>query len=97
MKPLDPGFGHEVPALYGTLTTYKEFDDTCQNLDPVTNKYTGGYPTVPGRWSGLYENVANAINGKEELAVQASHSRDAIRVIELARESDQKGMTIPWK
>ncbi|KAF5002975.1 hypothetical protein FDECE_10449 [Fusarium decemcellulare] len=97
IKPLDPDFGKEPEALQGTLTTYKVFDERYQKLDPETNKYTGRYPTITGRWIGIYENVANAINGKAELEVKATQSRDAIRVIELARESHEKGVTIPWR
>ncbi|KAM0414546.1 hypothetical protein ACHAPT_013614 [Fusarium lateritium] len=97
VQPLDPDFGKEPEALQGTLTTYKVFDERYQKLDPETNKYTGRYPTITGRWIGIYENVANAINGKEELAVKATQSRDAIRVIELARESHEKEATISWR
>lgn len=97
LKPLDPGFGEEPKHLDGELTTYKEFDSSIQKFDPETNKYTGQYPTITGRWMGLYENVADALNGKAELAVKATESRDAIRVIELARESHEKGVTVPWR
>ncbi|CAM1508148.1 Fc.00g049960.m01.CDS01 [Cosmosporella sp. VM-42] len=97
VKPLDSGFGQEAESMQGTLTTYKEFDGRNQSLDPETKKYTGSYPTITGRWMGLYENVANAINGTADLVVQATQSRDAIRIIELARESHEKGITVPWK
>lgn len=79
------------------LTTYDEFDSSVQTLDPKTKKYTGRYPTITGRWIGIYENVADAINGKAELEVKAQQSRDAIRVIELARESHENGVTVAWK
>lgn len=82
--------------MCGILTTYKEFDAKVQKLDPETKKYTGRYPTITGRWVGVYENVADAINGKAELAVKASQSRDVIRLLELARESNEKGVTIAW-
>jgi predicted dehydrogenase len=97
MGPLDEGFGIEDEELQGILTTYEEFDGSVQKLDPKTNKYTGRYPTLPGRWLGLYENVANAIHGKGDLEVKATQSRDGLRVIELARESHDKGMTVQWK
>ncbi|KAH6688459.1 hypothetical protein F5X68DRAFT_221827 [Plectosphaerella plurivora] len=96
-KPLDPGFGVESEALRGILTTYEEFDSSVQKLDPETKKYTGRYPTVTGRWMGLYENVADAINGKAELEVKATQSRDGLRVIELARESHNTGATVAWR
>lgn len=96
-KPLDEGFGVEPEKMRGILTTYEEFDSSVQTYDPETKKYTGPYPSITGRWMGLYENVADAINGKEELAVKPTQSRDGLRVIELARESHEKGVTVQWK
>lgn len=83
--------------MRGTLTTYKEFDPSIQKYDPETKKYTGEVPTITGRWMGVYESLANAINGKGELEVKASQSRDVLRIIELARESHNKKITVPWK
>ncbi|KAF5025493.1 hypothetical protein F66182_2398 [Fusarium sp. NRRL 66182] len=96
LKPLDEGFGVESEKLRGILTTYDEFDGTVQKYDPETKKYTGLYPTFPGRWMGVYENVADAINGKAELIVKPTQSRDGLRIIELARESHEKGTTTQW-
>ncbi|OLN97563.1 putative oxidoreductase [Colletotrichum chlorophyti] len=96
-KPLDPGFGEEPAELHGTLTTCKEFDGSVQKFDEATKKYTGKYPTITGRWLGVYENLADAINGRAELEVKATQSRDAIRIIELARESHETGATVSWK
>jgi predicted dehydrogenase len=96
-KPLDPGFGTEPEKLQGILTTYDNFDSKYQTFDEETNKYTGRYPTVTGRWLGLYENVANAINGKGELEVKPRQSRDVLRLIELARESNDKGIAVQWR
>ncbi|KAL1846313.1 hypothetical protein Daus18300_014296 [Diaporthe australafricana] len=97
MKPLDKGFGVESEKMRGILTTYEEFDGSIQTYDPETKKYTGPYPSITGRWMGLYENVADAINGKGELAVKSTQSRDGLRAIELARESHEKGVTVQWK
>ncbi|KAM0197200.1 hypothetical protein ACHAPI_005049 [Fusarium lateritium] len=96
LKPLDEGFGVESEKMRGTLTTYEEFDGKVQKYDEVTKKYTGQYPTLPSRWVGLYENVADAINGKAELVVKPTQSRDGLRIIELARESHEKGATVAW-
>ncbi|GKT45818.1 putative oxidoreductase [Colletotrichum spaethianum] len=96
-RPLEPGFGKESAELYGTLTTYKEFDGNSQHFDEATKKYVGKYPSIVGRWLGIYENLADAINGKTELEVKAQQSRDAIRIIELARESHNTGATVSWK
>jgi predicted dehydrogenase len=97
LKPLDPGFGAEPPALDGILTTVKEFDPKVQAYDEATKKYSGKYPTASGRWMGLYENLADAINGKAELQVKAVQSRDVLRIIELARESHNTGRTVEWR
>ncbi|KAL2869139.1 uncharacterized protein BJX67DRAFT_32901 [Aspergillus lucknowensis] len=94
--PLDPGFGEEPKSLWGELTTYKEFDSSLQTLDRETNKYVGRYPTVTGRWMGVYENLAGAIQGKTELAVKAEQVRDVLRIIELARQSNEQRVTVPW-
>ncbi|CAG1973421.1 hypothetical protein SNK03_013020 [Fusarium graminearum] len=96
LKPLDKGFGIEYESMQGTLTTYEEFDSKVQKWNPETKKYTGRYPTLPSRWMGLYENVADAINGKAELVVKPTQCRDVLRVIELARESHEKGATVAW-
>jgi predicted dehydrogenase len=97
IKVDDPNFGAEPQELEGVLTTYEVYDKTVQEFDEKTNKYTGRYPTVRGRWVGLYENVADAINGKGDLHVKASQSRDVLRLIELARESAEKGITVAWR
>ena len=96
LKPLDEGFGVESEKMRGILTTYEKFDASVQTYDTETNKYTGPYPTMTGRWMGLYENVADAINGKGDLAVNPTQSRDVLRIIELARESHEKGITVQW-
>ncbi|KAI9170596.1 oxidoreductase [Paramyrothecium foliicola] len=95
-KALDEGFGKEPAAFDGVLTTYKEFDGKLQTFDHETKKYTGQYPTITGRWLGLYENVAQAINGEAELVVKARECRDVLRIIELARESHEKKITVVW-
>ena len=97
MKPTDPGFGVESKAVWGTLTTYKEFDPKIQTYDESSKKFTGKYPTTPGRWTGIYQNVAQAIQGMAELEVKPTQSRDVLRILELARESHETGKTIPWR
>jgi len=96
LKPTDKEFGVEYKSMQGVLSTYQEFDSKVQEWDPASQKYVGRYPTLPSRWLGLYENVADAINGKAELIVKPTQSRDVLRVIELARESHLKGATVPW-
>ncbi len=68
----------------------------CQKLDEATQKYVGKYPSVPGWYRGYYENVVEAIRGRQEIYVKPETARDGLRVIELARESHAKGITVPW-
>lgn len=91
----DPKFGLEDPRLYGVLTTLDRFDET-QALERKSQKYIGHFPTIPGRWRGFYENLADAVRGKGELAVKAKDSRDGLKIMELARESHKTGRTVPW-
>ncbi|OJJ03929.1 hypothetical protein ASPVEDRAFT_891134 [Aspergillus versicolor CBS 583.65] len=97
VNPLNPEFGSEPDSLRGILTTYEEFDSDIQSYDKDSQRYVGRYPTIRGRWMGVYEDVASAINGKAELVVKASDSRDVLRIIELARESHERGVTVAWK
>ncbi|PSN65735.1 oxidoreductase [Corynespora cassiicola Philippines] len=97
LKPLDPGFGVESDIVHGTLATVKEFDSKYQKYDESSKKYTGKYPSLPGRWMGVYENLADAINGKVALEVKPTQSRDGLRVIELARESHNNRVKVAWR
>jgi hypothetical protein len=45
----------------------------------------------------VYDNVAHAILGKAELTVKAPDVRDVLRILELARESHEKGATLAWR
>jgi predicted dehydrogenase len=96
-EPLDPEFAAEPEKMRGVIATYEEFDKSVQTYDEESQRYVGKYPTVRGRWMELYENVANAINGKGELGIKAAEVRDVLRIIELARESHEKGVTVAWK
>lgn len=97
VNPLEEDFAAESDELRGELATYEEFDGKLQAFDEKSQRYVGRYPTIRGRWMSLYQNVADAINGKDELAIKATEVRDVLRIIELARESDEKGATIRWR
>lgn len=92
----DPNFGVEDESIWGTLTTTGEFDSRYQKFDEASQKYIGKYPSLPGWYRGYYENVADAIRGKSEVNVKPETARDGLRVIELARESHTRGVTVPW-
>lgn len=94
MKSTDAGFGEESEDVYGYLTTTEQFDAKAQ--EETGGKYFGKYPSFKGSYCDYYTDLVAAINGKAELVVKAQESRDGIRVIELARESADKGVTLPW-
>lgn len=96
MSPLDPKFGIEPATSNGMLTTAEEFDAKHQHFDKNTGKYAGRYPSVPGRWLSVYENLAAAIKGTAELEVKATQVRDVLYIIELARMSHAEGRTMLW-
>ncbi|CAH0025006.1 unnamed protein product [Clonostachys rhizophaga] len=95
--PADPDYAKEAETYWGTLTTYDEFDSSIQKFEPEINKYTGQVPTIRGNFSGVYQNLARAILGKEELVVKLPDVRDCLRILELARESHEKGTTVTWR
>ena len=43
-----------------------------------------------------YKDVVAAIKGEKEVLVKPEESRMGIRVIELAMESAEKGVTVEW-
>ncbi|KAF7515006.1 hypothetical protein G7054_g14814 [Neopestalotiopsis clavispora] len=96
ISPSDPNFGVEPAETNGILTTIDEFDASHQKMDDKTGKYVGRYPTVPGRWVSVYENVAAAIKGTGELEVKATQVRDVLHIIELARKSHVESRTVMW-
>ncbi|KAL2166012.1 hypothetical protein VTG60DRAFT_3447 [Thermothelomyces hinnuleus] len=91
-----PDFGVEDERIWGTLTTTTEFDPKTQQFDEQSKKYVGKYPSLRGWYRGYYENVSAAILGREEVLVKPETARDGLRIIELARESHEKGCTVPW-
>ena len=70
--------------------------DSSQTYNESTKKFCGNFPSVKGNYVGYYEDLVAAIRGKKERAVNPQDSRDGIRVIELARESHNKGAAVAW-
>ncbi len=96
-KPaVDPNYGAEDERIWGTLTTTTQFDPQSQTLDEASQMYIGRYPSLPGWYRGYYENVVDAIRGRAEVNVKPETARDGLKIIELARESHEKGCTITW-
>jgi len=90
-----PGFGLEPTATHGVLTTKEKFHD-AQTFDEASKKWVGNFPSFKGEYEKYYIDLVSAIRGEGELAVKPEQSRDGIRIIELARESADKGVTLPF-
>ena len=91
----DSKFGVEPKETYGLLVTKEKVHDD-QTKDEASGRYVGKYPSARGDYVGFYKDLVAAIQGKGELKVKPEQSRDGIRVIELARESAEKGATVPF-
>lgn len=96
MKPEDPGFGLEPPRYHGTLYSRTPFDGGEKDSNEPAVIFSGKVTSQPGCWVDYYRDVAAAIRGEKELVVKPEQSRDGIRIIELAKESAEKGITVPW-
>jgi len=71
-------------------------DSKSQKWDEASKHYIGKYPSLPGSYRGYYERVVDAIKGKGEVPVTAEDARIGLRIMELARESHEKGCTVSW-
>lgn len=95
LKSTAPEFGVEPETTYGLLTTKKRIDES-QALDKTSGKWAGKFPSLKGSYAEFYTDLVKAINGEGELAVLPEQSRDGIRLIEIARESAEKGCSLPF-
>lgn len=78
-------------ALWG-----KEDNESWGSVDTTINgiHYQGKLETVPGNYPAYYQNVAEALLDKKELAVKPEEAYKTIRLIELAFESHLKERNI---
>lgn len=79
------GWGEEPPERWGTL-----------DAEVGGVRVRGRVETVAGSYASFYQNVADAVRGRAELAVKPEESLNVIRVIELALRSDAEGRTVPF-
>jgi len=79
MMPDSPGWGEEPKENWGAIVG-------IMHSSPVDGKMM----TLPGNYSGFYENVYQVLINGGEMAVKPEEARAVIRVIELAYESNQK-------
>jgi len=83
--PLEPNWGEDAKEFWGKL--YKQRDG-CNEEEQVE--------TAPGCYTAFYQNMVEAIYGREELAVKPEQAMNTIRIIELANMSNEQKRTIPF-
>lgn len=96
MEATDKRFGVESEDTYGELTTKNKIHDS-QTLNEKMGKWEGKFPSFKGEYAAFYTDLVKVIRGEKDLYVRPEQSRDGIRVIEIARESAAKGVTLPFK
>ncbi|MBD2106777.1 oxidoreductase [Nodosilinea sp. FACHB-13] len=84
LTPAEPGWGEEPKERWGMLNT---------QIDGL--HVEGQVETLAGSYQAYYQNVADAIAGRAELAVKPEEARDTIRIIELAMQSNEQKCTLP--
>ena len=77
----DPHWGKEPEDLWGRINTVDE---------------EGHVKSEQGNYPHLYQNVLNAILGKEDLLVKPEEARDVIKVIDLAQKSNAERRVVPF-
>lgn len=96
-KPTDPAFGVEPDRYHGYLTTREDIDSKFDKPSSETSvKFDGRVPSKRGSYLDYYRDIVAAIRGEREVVVKPEESRNVIRLIELANESIEKGVTIAW-
>jgi scyllo-inositol 2-dehydrogenase (NADP+) len=71
----------------GVLTLVKDDGSTTEQL----------VPSVPSDYRGYYVNIRDALLGTAVPAVTPQHALNVMRILELARESNARRCTIPWR
>ncbi|GAB7327343.1 hypothetical protein MBLNU13_g11217t2 [Cladosporium sp. NU13] len=93
VKADDSSYGVEPEKYHGELFTKKQFDDS-QSQDG--GLWSGRLVSSQGSYVDYYRDVVATIKGEKEVVVKPEESRMGIRVIELAMESAEKGVTVQW-
>lgn len=83
--PRAPNWGEEPRELWGTLRT---------QLGGL--HLEGQVQTIAGCYQAYYQNIVDAIEGREELAVKPEEARNTIRIIEAALQSSEQQCTLPF-
>jgi scyllo-inositol 2-dehydrogenase (NADP+) len=86
---LDP---QEAAMNAGDIDSAQEPEENYGRLKTAEGERV--VPTVPGRWRGFYENLADALAGRTEPAVRLEEVRRDMAVIEAAFESARTGRVV---
>jgi scyllo-inositol 2-dehydrogenase (NADP+) len=78
-------WGEEAEEDWGVITTIEDDVAVKRSVPPANSDYRD-----------YYANVRDAMLGRAELAVTPEYALQAMRVLELARESSRKRCTIAW-
>lgn len=93
IKADDPSYGVEPEKYHGELFTKDKADDSQSQAGDL---WSGKYVSSQGSYLDYYKDVVATIRGEKEVVVKPEESRMGIRVIELAMESAEKGVTVAW-
>jgi scyllo-inositol 2-dehydrogenase (NADP+) len=90
---LDP---QEKAMIAGDIDAAREDPAHCARLyaEVVGQAAETVVETVPGRWRSYYENIAAALQGREELAVTPESVRAVMRVIGAAQHSAARNQAV---
>ncbi len=83
--PQGAAWGREPEERWGTLS-----------IETGGSIASQAVPTEAGDYRRYYENIRDAIEGQAPLAVTPQQALNVMRALELARESSQRGCTLPW-
>lgn len=83
-------------VIPGTAGWGKETNEWWGRIDTQVGglHVTGTIETLPGSYSGYYDNIYGAVRNGEPLAVTAEQATSVIRMIELATKSSDEGRTL---
>ena len=93
LKADNPLYGIEPEKYHGELFTKRQVDKSQSQMGAL---WGGMYASAQGSYVDYYKDVVAAIKGEKEVVVKPEESRMGIRIIELAKESAEKGVTMPW-
>ncbi|ORX38075.1 oxidoreductase [Kockovaella imperatae] len=93
MKPSDEGYGEEDEDIWGDLASEDRANDSQVKRGSL---WCGKVKSEKGSWGMYYRDVAKAVRG-DPVVVKAETSADGIRIIELARESAEKGRSMVFE